>query len=251
MQNPFHALPHQQSPSDGYWLSLDGKPDDVTARTFTASRRKRMRYRERKLQELASYRYVRATTEAEIDRYLGAFFEQKAERLARQGFPNVFAEPGIKEFARDLCVNNLAEGHPTVEIHALDTDGEVLAVFACVNDPARYASMFNSITLGPASRFSPGVVLIANILKDCIERGIKGFDLGVGDAEYKTYFCDRRETLFDSYFGLSARGQAYVAALSAGAAIKRWVKRSPALMKLALAARRLKAEKTDSGGEAV
>jgi CelD/BcsL family acetyltransferase involved in cellulose biosynthesis len=111
--------------------------------------------------------------------------------------------------------------------------------------------MFNSFALGEASRFSPGVVLISYILKDCIERGIQVFDLGVGEAAYKDYFCDHQEALFDSYFGLSMSGQAYVAALSAKSGLKRWIKHSPAMMKLVAAARRLKAGKSDLGGEAV
>ena len=256
MQNPFLALPHQSSASDGYWLSPKGEPQEVTARIFTSSRRKRQRYRERKLQEYCGYRYVRATTIGEVERYLKAFFAQKAERLTSQGIENVFAAPGTADFIREVCVQGLAEGRPTVEIHALDCDEEVLGVFACVNDRERYSSMFNSFALGEAARFSPGVVLISYILKDCIERGIQAFDLGVGKAAYKDYFCDHQEMLFDSYFGLSMRGQAYVAALSAKSGLKRWVKHSPSLMKLVTAARRLKGgkpgtAKSDLGGEAV
>jgi CelD/BcsL family acetyltransferase involved in cellulose biosynthesis len=250
MQNPLLALPHQQSPSDGFWLSLEGEAKDVIARVFTASRRKRLRYRERKLEEFCGYRHIRATTEGEVERYLKAFFEQKAARFAQQGIENVFAKPEVVEFIRDLCLNGLSEGRPVVEMHALDCDDDTMAIFACVNDKSRYSSMFNSFTSGPAGRFSPGVVLLSYIIKECIERGIKSFDLGVGEAEYKTYYCDGREILFDSYVGLSPRGQAYVAALSAKATLKRWIKRSPALMKLAMAARRLRADKSSLGGEA-
>jgi CelD/BcsL family acetyltransferase involved in cellulose biosynthesis len=91
--------------------------------------------------------------------------------------------------------------------------------------------------------------LISYIVRDCIERGIGSFDLGVGEAEYKTYYCDKRETLFDGYFGFSARGQADVATLSAKATLKRWIKHSPAMMKLVAVARRLRAG-APSGGEA-
>ncbi|HVT55163.1 MAG TPA: GNAT family N-acetyltransferase [Xanthobacteraceae bacterium] len=249
MQNPLFSLPRQQSPSDGFWLSLNGEAKDVTARVFTSSRRKRLRYRERKLQDFCGYRHVRATTQGQAEKYLEAFFAQKDARLTRQGIENAFAAAGAAEFVRELCTKGLAEGRPIVELHALDCDDDVMAIFACVNDRKRYASMFNSFTLGPASRYSPGVVLISYIVRDCIERGIQSFDLGVGEAEYKTYYCDQREMLFDSYLGFSARGQAYVATLSAKATLKRWIKRSPAMMKLVAAARRLRAG-APSGGEA-
>lgn len=249
MQNPFLSLPHQQSPSDGFWLSLEGEAKNVTTRVFTSSRKKRLRYRERKLQDFCGYRHVRATTQGQAERYLEAFFAQKATRLTSQGIENAFAARGAVDFVRELCTKGIAEGSPIVEIHALDCDDDVMAIFACVNDRKRYASMFNSFTVGPASRYSPGVVLISYIVRDCIERGIQSFDLGVGEAEYKTYYCDKRETLFDSYLGFSARGQAYVATLSAKATLKRWIKRSPAMMKLVAAARRLRASRP-SGGDA-
>jgi CelD/BcsL family acetyltransferase involved in cellulose biosynthesis len=249
MQNPFLLLPHQQSPSDGFWLSLEGEAKEVTTRVFTSSRKKRLRYRERKLQDFCGYRHIRATTQGQAEKYLEEFFTQKAVRLTKQGIENAFAAPGAVDFVRELCTKGIAEGKPIVEIHALDCDDDVMAIFACVNNRKRYSSMFNSFTLGPASRYSPGVVLISYIVRDCIERGIGSFDLGVGEAEYKTYYCDKRETLFDGYFGFSARGQAYVATLSAKATLKRWIKRSPAMMKLVAAARRLRAGEP-SGGEA-
>jgi CelD/BcsL family acetyltransferase involved in cellulose biosynthesis len=242
-------LPHQQSPSDGFWLSLEGEAKEVTTRVFTSSRKKRLRYRERKLQDFCGYRHIRATTQGQAEKYLEEFFTQKAVRLTKQGIENAFAAPGAVDFVRELCTKGIAEGKPIVEIHALDCDDDVMAIFACVNNRKRYSSMFNSFTLGPASRYSPGVVLISYIVRDCIERGIGSFDLGVGEAEYKTYYCDKRETLFDGYFGFSARGQAYVATLSAKATLKRWIKRSPAMMKLVAAARRLRAGEP-SGGEA-
>lgn len=247
--NPFCLLSHQQSPSDGYRLSLGGDEKEVTARVFTSNRRKRLRYRERKLDQIPGYRYVRASNAAEIERYLQAFFIQKASRLAHQGIKNVFAAPGVESFVRDLCLKGLDDGKPALEIHALDCDAEVISIFACVNDGERLSSMFNSYGTGEAARFSPGVVLLSHIIRNCIERRIPGFDLGVGEAEYKTYFCDELEPLFDTYLGLSPRGQLVTATRSAKAALKRRIKRSPALLKFALTLRRLRAGKPQSGGE--
>ncbi len=249
MQNPFLALPHQPSPSDGYKSAIEGSADEVLVRLLSNSMRGRIRNKERRLQKLPGYRYTRAATEADVDRYLAAFLEQKAARLKAQGIENVFAEPGVAEFLRECCLIGQSEGKPVIEMHALECDGDVLAMFAGVSDGRYFSSMFNSYTLSDNARFSPGLVLLVHLVRNCAERGIKIFDLGVGEAEYKKYFCDSREILFDSYFGLSTRGQAYVAAISAGAAIKRWIKRSPALMRLALAARRLRAGKPESGGE--
>lgn len=246
--NPFLQLPHQQSPSPGFRTSLQGDPKEVLARLFTSSRRKRLRYRERKLEGFAGYRYVRVSTAAEVDHFLTAFFAQKADRLAHQGIGNVFAAPGVEAFVRELCLHGLEAGKPVLELHALDTDAEVIATFACVNDGERFSSMFNSYATGEVARYSPGIVLLSHMLRNCVERGLKAFDLGVGEAAYKTYFCDELDELFDTFLGLSPRGRALEKAMAAKAALKRRIKRSPALLKFALTLRRLRSGKP-SGGE--
>jgi len=76
------------------------------------------------------------------------------------------------------------------------------------------------------------------------------YDHGVGEAQYKSFFSDATEPLFDSFFGLSPRGQALAAAIAAKATLKRWVKRSPRALELATALRRLLAKKEKSGGGA-
>ncbi len=241
MKNPFLMLAHQGSPSDGFKLSLSGTPDELFTSILSNSMRSRLRNKERKLEKIEGYRYARAATEAEVERFLGEFLKQKAPRLAAQGIENVFAVSETVDFIREACLKGLTEGKPVIEIHALESNDEMLAMFAGVNDGERFSSMFNSYTLGDASRHSPGLVILTHIIRDCIRRGLRTFDLGVGEAQYKNFFSDSPEPLFDNYFGLSPRGQALAAVYSARAAMKRWVKRSPRMLQLALAIRRLTA----------
>jgi len=251
MKNPFLLLAHQLSPSDGFKLTLTGTSEELFSRILSNSMRSRLRNKERKLEKFTGYRYLRATTEPEIDRYLGAFLKQKAVRLAAQGIENVFASGEVFDFMRDACLHGLGEGRPVIEVHALDSDEEMLAMFAGVNDGERFSSMFNSYTLGDAARHSPGLVILTHIIRDCMARGLRTFDLGVGEAQYKTFFSDEPEPLFDNFFGLSPRGQALAAAFSAKATMKRWVKRSPKLLQFALTMRRLTAggkSTAESGG---
>ncbi len=229
MQNPMLALPHQPSPSFGYRLRLGAPGDEVLARAYGASTRSKLRNKERKLQALPGYRYVRASTEADVDRFLDAFLAQKAERLADQGIKNVFAAAGVEAFLREACHHGLATGRPLIELHALDTKAGMLALFAGVNDGRRFSAMLTSFMLGEHSRLSPGVILLNHLVTDCADRGLEYFDLGVGKAEYKTSLCDEVEVLFDSFVPLSPRGHLLAAALAAKASAKRVIKRSPLL----------------------
>lgn len=229
LDNPLLALPHQRSPNEGYRLSLSGTRDEVLARAYSSGTRGRLRTKERKLQAIPGYRYVRASRRAEVDRYLDTFFAQKAERLAAQGIDNVFAEPGVREFLRAACLSGLEAGKPVIELHVLDSDAGMLALFGGACDGRRFSGMINSIGGGEHMRHSPGLVLLNHLVASCADRGMAMFDLGVGEADYKAILCDEIEPLFDSFVPLSGRGHLLAAALAAKASAKGAIKRSPLL----------------------
>ena len=119
--NPFSLLPHQASVDMSARLTLNGAKDkDAINQVLSSSMRSRLRAKERKLQNLAGYRYVQAATAADIDRLLDSFFALKSTHMAAQGLGNVFAEAGVAEFLREACHCTLANGRPLIEIHALE-----------------------------------------------------------------------------------------------------------------------------------
>ena len=138
---------------------------------------------------------------------LDAFFALKSIHMAQQGLSNVFAAPGVEEFLRRACHCKLPNGRHLIELHALEADAEILALFAVVADDYRCTSMFNSYTLSDNARHSPGLILIRHMVVDCADRGLRGFDLGVGKADYRTVFCNEIEPLFDTILGLTTLGR--------------------------------------------
>ena len=83
------------------------------------------------------------------------------------------------------------------------------------------------------ARSSPGELLLCAVLRDACARNLSAFDLGVGDARYKTTFCDESERLaealyaptwagrlaapfFAARFGRKSRDQAQPAPVHAG-----------------------------------
>jgi CelD/BcsL family acetyltransferase involved in cellulose biosynthesis len=164
---------------------------------------------------------------------LDAFFRIKPQRMAEQKLPNVFAEPGVEDFIRGACMTSRADGGRVIEIHALESDGDVIALFAGVADGTRFSMMFNTYTLSAISRYSPGLILIRNIIDHYAERGYRALDLGIGSDEYKKLFCKTNEPIFDCFVPLSPRGSVAATAMSASSRAKRLVKRSPALSRLA------------------
>ena len=239
MANPWRALPHQPSPSFGFGLRLSGSGAELLTRVYSSEARAKLRNKERRLQSIPGFRYARAATAAEVDRYLEAFWVQKAERFAAQGIDDVFARPEVRAFLREACLQGLETGTPVIEIHALDSDAGVLAIWAGVTDGRRFSAMLNSINRNEYVKYSPGQVLLSRLIVDCADRGFQIFDLGTGEAQYKDRICNKTEPLFDSFVPLSLRGRLFAPALSLKASAKRTIKRSPMLWRLVQKLRRV------------
>jgi CelD/BcsL family acetyltransferase involved in cellulose biosynthesis len=229
--NPFAALPQQ--PSVNLCPVLKMPPGATPTALISNSFRKRLKSKERKLQSLAGFCYHVADSEDEITRLLDWFFRTKPQRMADARLPNVFADPGVEDFIRNACLTKLADGRRAIDIHALECDEEVIAIFAGVGDGYRFSMMFNTYTMSEHSRYSPGLILIRNIIDHYAASDHRALDLGIGSDEYKRLFCKTDEPIFDSFIPLTSRGRLAAAAMSAIHRGKHLVKQNPALFNLA------------------
>jgi CelD/BcsL family acetyltransferase involved in cellulose biosynthesis len=231
LPNPMALLPHQLSVNDCPLLTM--VPEGTPGTRISISFRRRLKGKERKLQLLSGYRYGVAATEAEIKRLLDWFFLMKPLRMAEQKLPNVFAEPGVEGFIRDACVTPLPGGDRVIDIHALECDDEIIAIFAGVADGHRFSMMFNTYTMSENSRYSPGLILMRNIVDHYAGHGYRALDLGIGSDKYKRLFCKSDEPIFDSFIPLSGRGKLAASAISGINRAKRLVKHNQALFQMA------------------
>jgi CelD/BcsL family acetyltransferase involved in cellulose biosynthesis len=231
LRNPMALLPHQPSANDCPLMTI--VPDQPPTSRISNSFRRRLKGKERKLQVLPGYRYGMAAGDADIRRLLDAFFRIKPLRMAEQKLPNVFAEPGVEDFIRDACLTQLAGGGRVIDIHALECDDEVIAIFAGVADGHRFSMMFNTYTMSENSRYSPGLILMRSIVDHYAGHGYRALDLGIGSDDYKRLFCKSDEPIFDCFIPLSLRGKAAAAAMSGINRTKRLVKHNQALFHVA------------------
>lgn len=228
LTNPLAHLPHQPSVNDCPLLVMT--PNAPPAERISNSFRRRLKGKERKLQSLPGYRSYVGESETDITRLLDAFFTIKPQRMAEQKLPDVFADPGVEAFLRAACLAQRADGRHAIEIHALECDAEVIALFAGVTDGHRFSMMFNTYTMSENARYSPGLILMRDIIDHYAALGYTALDLGVGATDYKRLFCKDDEPLFDAFVPLSARGQLGARGLASLARAKRYVKGHPKLM---------------------
>jgi CelD/BcsL family acetyltransferase involved in cellulose biosynthesis len=222
--NPFAALPFQRSADDVYFGTLP--PGRPTPPRLPSG----MRKKERQLSRMPGFRYAVATTAVEVDRILAFFRAHKAVRFGTQGIHNVFEDRGVMRFITDACHDGLAAGRPVIELHALEAQGDALAIIGGVHDRTRFSVMFNSITTSPFARKSPGIILTWHVIANCGARGLMSFDLGAGRADFKTHFCTGTELRFDCYVPCSLRGHALATAFRASNVVKRPLKTNETLM---------------------
>lgn len=229
--NPLALFAGQPSTNPCPLLTMT--PGSKPEQRISASTRRRLRNKERKLQSVPGYRYAIATTDDDVNRMLDAFFVIKPQRMALAKLPDVFSDPATRAFVREACLARLPDGRRVIELHALECDDELISIFSCVADGERFSTMFNTYTISDNARYSPGLILLRDMIDHYADLGYTSVDFGIGSDEYKRTFCKDDEPVFDSFIPLTARGRLTAFGLSSLTHAKRLVKHNPALMHMA------------------
>lgn len=232
--NPPARLAAGQSPSRAYKLALEpGDCDGTLRRSMSKHARKKMTTKRNRFAEFGPSELVQAHSDAEIERVLDAFLAQKAARFAQLGLPDPFATPAIRAFLRDGALAQAGRS-PAIELYSLDLSGRSVATYVGAVQGKRFSGMATSFDLGSeAARTSPGEILLIELIKRKCRAGVTMFDLGVGEARYKTTICDDSDELVDTFVPLTAKGRAYAGYSQAKRALKRRIKASPLALKTA------------------
>jgi CelD/BcsL family acetyltransferase involved in cellulose biosynthesis len=244
--NPFALLPQQSSPSFGFSGALSQDFEALLAERASAVTRRKMRKKERTLAGFGAVTFQRAGSDAEIRHVLEDFFAQKSARMRAIGLPDVFDAEGVHRFITAAALTPTPQGGRLIELYTLSLDGVIVATMGGVVADGRFSAMFSSIIHGRYATESPGEQLLVHIVRQCCERRLHTFDLGIGEAQYKGLFCSNADPMFDSYWPFSPAGRAVAFGLRSAAAVKRSIKQNPALWKLIVSARRLKGRLTGS-----
>lgn len=226
--NPFAKLPHQDSPNSGYAILLDRDFETMYRNRFGGRARNSLRRKERKLRELGDVRHGWAEGGEERLAVLEEFFRQKAIWFRHQGIGDPFADARRRKFYEALAnLDNGATGR--LELGYLKAGGEIAATFIGSAVGSRFHMLLSSITDGDAARWSPGILLMREQISDISKRGYLRYDLGSGQAQHKSEWCDEEIPLFDSYIALDEMGYALTIPMAIGSRAKRSIKNNRTL----------------------
>ena len=158
---------------------------------------------------------------------LDAFFSQKAARFKLLGISDPFANQSVVAFITSAALQGLSENQPAISLFAMMAGERVLSVFGGSIHAGRFTGMFTSFDAEPSiAKYSPGDLLLMNLVTMMCEKGLHTFDLGTGEANYKGDYCKVEEPLFDTLLPMTLKGRMLASMQSAKQASKRWVKQN-------------------------
>jgi CelD/BcsL family acetyltransferase involved in cellulose biosynthesis len=231
--NPLLTLPFTGSANTAYRADLIPNGDAMIRSLMSSESRKKLRNKEKRLGELGSVSFKRADTPEDIECALSAFLTQKAARFKNQGLDNPFASPEAVAFLRHGSLEN-SGSEPPFSLFYLTSGERIVSMLGGTHHAGRMSGMFTSFDDAvDIIRFSPGDLLLLHLVQHLANKKFEIFDLGTGDATYKGDYCKIEENLFDSVLPMTARGKLLAATLTAAYGAKRWIKNSPAALKLA------------------
>lgn len=237
--NPLCRLSWQVSPSPSFSTVLPSDFDRMMDERRGRKGRKRLRWQTRRLGEIGEIRMFKAQDPAGARLILEAFLEQRRARMLYQEIDNPFEDPGVRAMLGDLADATTGGDDDPLQLFALESGGRIVATYGGGHAYGRFSAAFNSYDMDETiSRFSPGELLLQHVLRHCIERGLKAFDLGIGRADYKLAWCDTEDMLFDTLHPVSPLGSLYCMMRSTGLSAKRVIKNNPLLWSTAKLARK-------------
>jgi CelD/BcsL family acetyltransferase involved in cellulose biosynthesis len=68
-----------------------------------------------------------------------------------------------------------------------------------------------------------------HLIQECAKRGIASFDLGVGESQYKSWFCKEPIELFDTLMPLTSLGRLAAVFFDSARSLKHQIRSTPAL----------------------
>lgn len=207
--NGLTQLTAQPSPNAAFGTALIPNPDLLFARKLSRDTQKKLRKKKLRLAAIAPLSFACPARDPDKAAILDAFFAQKTARFRDQNIVSEFEDPAMRAFIEKASFNGpYGQG---IELHALYCGSRIVAVYGGAGYRGHWSGMFNSFdSANEFARSSPGDLLLMNIMSEQCLAGAKHFDLGIGEARYKTMFCGNPIALFDSFLPVNHKGRVFL-----------------------------------------
>jgi CelD/BcsL family acetyltransferase involved in cellulose biosynthesis len=206
-ENPLARFATMQSPNISLASDLTGGFDALLERMSGKRKRKKYRLQQRRLEAAGGHRWFKATTPAEVEYLISAFYALKAARFAKRGIPDVFGPPEVQRFFRKLFLDALEHAPNPFELYALEVAGKLYNVKGFSRFEGGMVSEFCAMRDDEELGLSPGFYLDYQLMEQACTDGLTVYDFSVGEEEYKRSWCEVETWLFDISLPLTLKGR--------------------------------------------
>lgn len=162
----------------------------------------------RRLSEIGDVEILESKSEEQYQEIVETTILQKTQRYLETGVRNILSSSSVRQFYTGLY--GAITGDPKVHLTALKVGDRILATHLGVYDRGRYYYLFPTYDSGALSKYSPGRLLLENLVKSAIKKGLSVFDFTVGGEVYKQQWCDSEMRLYRILEANTLRGYFYV-----------------------------------------
>jgi CelD/BcsL family acetyltransferase involved in cellulose biosynthesis len=231
LENPFIRLCSQRSAVQAYDFKLDPSFDKLYTSNISSRSRSALRRKERKLHGSGKLSIGLAETSDQRVEIFEDFLRQKALQFKAQGIRNLFADPYVRDFYREIFAGNHS-GAP-FECAYIRVGEELVATFTGIRFKDRFYYLISSMTLGELRRWSPGLILMKEVIARQCQHGAMYFDLGPGQGMHKDMWKGSEIPLIETHLSFRAKSWPITVARRAATQMKLKIKNRPAFLQTA------------------
>lgn len=203
--NPLLGLAVSRFADSGHFMSITGSWEEYAATHLPYKRDSS--YQRRRLSRFGPLLFRVANAPEDRQRILDAMMRQKSQQYFETWGVDGLNRPGHRQYYTAL-VERLNWPGPLL-VTALEIDKSILATNCGLVCNRRFLGLITAFDANEWKRFSPGRLLLEDLLRWTFTNGIRIFDFGIGDESYKLAYGDQTLPLYRAAIPVTVIGKAF------------------------------------------
>ena len=192
-KNYFCYICNAEEVSSSYALKLPGSNNELQSpipKKICSDNRRQIR----RLKKEGLLNFTISKSEKEFQKLTDSMILQKRDRCQNTGVRDILSEKAIRDFYKNFIIEKKSE----IEIHlsAMMLNEKILSTHWGAIYKKRFYFLMPSYAF-EWGRYSPGRLLLINLIEWSIKNGLKVFDFTVGSEDYKKNYCDKEMKMFE------------------------------------------------------
>lgn len=229
--NPLTYIDVTPNPSGAHIMRLGSDWQKFYFEKRSSATRRHDRSKRQRMAACGDIRFINCADVDDARHTVEILIEQKSRALVRNGIPDIFTQPGYREFFLDLAADPKTKS--LVHVSRIEIGPNCAAAnFALVFGDCYYHVLASFDDGLDVSRYGPGALHLRELMAHAIALGLRRFDFTIGDERYKLEWSDIHVKLYDHAAATTWRGWTASRVSLARRRLKRFIKQTPVAWRL-------------------